>query len=184
MAEQLLRRRKRVRELVSIGVLLEEGPAGQGGDSGRSSRRLAIQVIGEESAPKSIFTAVTNAEPSELRSRLQSASGRWQTISYRRPGLEIPVHSIAILRILPAILLLQKFFFTQYLPMEQRHGDDQIDQENPIREHQELTQQDECECHVNRIAAKSKNAGGYEFIRAVGINANTETLPKRDKTQK
>ncbi len=47
-----------------------------------------------------------------------------------------------------------------------------------------MAQQDECECHVNGIAAKSKNAGGYEFVRAVGINANTETLPKRNKTEK
>ena len=51
--------------------------------------------------------------------------------------------------------------------MEQSYGRGQINQKNPIREYQELAKQDEPECDVDGVAAKSKNAGRDEFVGMV-----------------
>src|SRR5262249_33438292 len=45
---------------------------------------------------------------------------------------EIPPYSIAILRVFLAVLLLQEFFFAQYLPVEQPNAGSEVDQQNPI----------------------------------------------------
>src|SRR6516225_5189190 len=80
-------------------------------------------------------------------------------------------------------MLFQVFFFTRHLTVEQPYASNHIDQKNPIREHQELAQQDKPECHINGIAAKGKDASRYKFVRMVLINANTEALPERNETQ-
>jgi hypothetical protein len=62
-------------------------------------------------------------------------------------------------------------------------GGNHIDQENPIWEHQELAQQHKPKCDINGIAAKSKDTRRYKSVRAVWINANAETPPKRNEAQ-
>jgi Protein of unknown function (DUF3037) len=68
-------------EWVNIGVLLEEGPEEQGGNSGRFSRRLAIQVIEEESEMARVRRlhpgadeALLRALPTEFDARLRAAA--------------------------------------------------------------------------------------------------------------
>jgi len=67
-------------EWVNIGVLLEEGPEEQGGNSERLSRRLAIQVIEEESEMARVRRlhpgadeALLRALPAEFDARLRAA---------------------------------------------------------------------------------------------------------------
>ncbi len=78
-------------EWVNIGVLLEEGPEEQGGNPGRLSRRLAIQVIEEESEMARVRRlhpgadeALLRALPAEFdatfaRGRVRSGSLRGET---------------------------------------------------------------------------------------------------------
>lgn len=68
-------------EWVNIGVLLEEGPEEQGGESGRLSRRLAIQVIEEESEMARVRRlhpgadeALLRALPAEFEARLRAVT--------------------------------------------------------------------------------------------------------------
>ncbi len=68
-------------EWVNIGVLLEEGPEEQGGNPGRLSRRLAIQVIEEESEMARVRRlhpgadeALLRALPAEFDARLRAAA--------------------------------------------------------------------------------------------------------------
>ena len=83
------------------------------------------------------------------------------------PALEISSYPIAIICVFLAVMLLQIVFFTEYLAVEQSYGRGQINQKNPIREYQELAKQDEPECDVDGVAAKSKNAGRDEFVGMV-----------------
>ncbi len=68
-------------EWVNVGVLLEEGPEEEGGNSGRLSRRLAIQVIEEESEMARVRRlhpgadeALLRALPAEFDARLRAAA--------------------------------------------------------------------------------------------------------------
>src|SRR5262245_16884487 len=56
-----------------------------------------------------------------------------------------------------------------------------INQENPVRENQELADQDKGEPHINRIAAVCKDSVRYKFAWAARIYANPKTLTKRNE---
>jgi hypothetical protein len=67
--------------------------------------------------------------------------------------------------------------------MEQPDTGSEIDQQNPIREDQELAQQDITKRHVNRIATERKDACGDEFIGMRDIDAHAKTPAKRNETE-
>jgi hypothetical protein len=81
--------------------------------------------------------------------------------------LKITPHSIAVLQILLAVMISEVLFFAQYLTLKEPYGSNDIDQEDPIREQEELTQQDQPECHVDRISTESKDGGCYQFVGGV-----------------
>src|ERR1700752_881267 len=96
--------------------------------------------------------------------------------------LQIPSHSIAVLQVFLAIMLLQILFLPQYLTVEQPYACNHINQKNPTGEYQELSQQNRGKCHINGIAGKGKNPVRYQLIRMLCIDANTKALPKRNQT--
>ena len=53
--------------------------------------------------------------------------------------LKIPSYSLAILRVVLAIVVPQECFFAQYLTMKQPNAGHEVDQQYPIGEHQELS---------------------------------------------
>src|SRR5262245_5003073 len=95
---------------------------------------------------------------------------------------EISPYSIAILRVLLGIMLPQEFLFAQYLTVEQPNTNKQVDQQNPIGEHQELPKQDNSKGYVYRIAAESKYACRYKSAGMVNIDTNAKTPAKRNQT--
>jgi hypothetical protein len=44
-----------------------------------------------------------------------------------------------------------------------------------------LAEQDDRKCHINGIAAESKNAARDEFVGMLVIDAHPKTLPKRNQ---
>jgi len=79
-------------------------------------------------------------------------------------------------------MLPQEFLFAQYLTVEQPNAGSQVDQQNPIGEHQELSKQDKSKGHVYRIAAESKYARRYKSVGMVNVDTNAKTLAKRNQT--
>jgi hypothetical protein len=79
-------------------------------------------------------------------------------------------------------MLPQEFLFAQYLTVEQPNAGSQVDQQNPIGEHQELPKQDKSKGYVYRIAAESKYARRYKFVGMVNIDTNAKTLAERNQT--
>jgi hypothetical protein len=73
-------------------------------------------------------------------------------------------------------------FFAQNLPMEQPGGCKEVNQKEPIWEYQKLANEDEGKGCIDGIAAEGKNAGGYEFIGMVFVDADTKALAKGEKT--
>jgi hypothetical protein len=82
-----------------------------------------------------------------------------------------------------AVLFPQEFFFAQYLPVDQQNAGSEVDQHNPIGEHQELPEQHQADCHINRIAAESKYARRDQLVGMIDIDANAKALAKRNQAQ-
>jgi hypothetical protein len=68
--------------------------------------------------------------------------------------------------------------------VEEPNSDEQIDQENPVGEKQELAQENKSESDINGITAKGEDAAGYKLVRVVSIDADTETPAKGSQAQK
>ena len=98
--------------------------------------------------------------------------------------LKITSHSTAVIEILLTIVISHVFFFTQNLTVEQPRGGNQIDQQDPVREHQELTQQENPECNIDGVAAKTKDAGRHKFVRVIPVNSNAKALPEQNKNSR
>jgi hypothetical protein len=79
-------------------------------------------------------------------------------------------------------MLPQEFLFAQYLTVEQPNAGSEVDQQNPIGEHQELPKQNKSKGYVYRVAAQSKYAIRYKFVGMVNIDTNAKTLAKRNQT--
>jgi len=78
-------------------------------------------------------------------------------------------------------MLPQIFFFTQNLTVKKPETRERINQENPVRQNQELADQDKGEPHINRIAAVCKDSVRHKFVWAARIYANPKTFSKRNE---
>jgi hypothetical protein len=78
-------------------------------------------------------------------------------------------------------MLPQIFFFTQNLTVKKPETGERINQKCPVRQNQELADQDKGEPHINRIAAVCKDSVRYKFAWAACIYANPKTFSKRDE---
>src|SRR5215469_2618989 len=96
------------------------------------------------------------------------------------PISEVASYPIAIFRVCVAVMLVQIFFFTQHLTMEQPCCRSDIDKTYPIREYEKLTNQGNRECHINRVATEGEDAVRYELVRMAGIDSDSKALPKGD----
>src|SRR5215469_7806216 len=96
------------------------------------------------------------------------------------PISEIASYPIAIFRVCAAVMSLQIFFFTQHLTMEQPCGRSDIDETYPIREYEKLTNQDNRECHLNRVATEGEDAVRYELVRMACVDSDSKALPEGD----
>ena len=70
----------------------------------------------------------------------------------------------------------QKFFFEQYLSVEQPYPAAHIYEKYPIRECQELADQNKRKRHVYRITTDGENAGRYQPVRTAYVNADAKAL--------
>src|SRR5262249_34079885 len=90
----------------------------------------------------------------------------------------IPSYSITILRIFLAVLFPQEFFFAQYLPVDQPNAGNEVDQHNPIGEHQYLSEQHAAKCDIKWIPAERKYARSYELVGLIDVDADAKPLAK------
>jgi hypothetical protein len=75
----------------------------------------------------------------------------------------------------------QIFLFAQDLTVEQPRCCAEIDQKYPIRKNEKLANQYNCKCHINGIAAESKDAVRYKSVGTICVNADAKTLSERNQ---
>src|SRR5262245_60475547 len=95
---------------------------------------------------------------------------------------EIPPDAIAIRLVGLPIVPFQEVLFAQNLAMEQACGRSEINQAYPIREYQKFAEEDHCKCHINGIAAESKNTVHDEHVGMISVYADPEALPEGNQT--
>src|SRR5262249_47501 len=124
-------------------------------------RRARVQRRGRPISEKALVIlecneAFENTELSPWNAQAHLPSGRREprtaeSLDARRvrcrvwfgthPGLhsKIPSYSVAILLVFLTVVFPQEFLFAQYLPVDQPNPGNEVDQPNPIGEHQDLS---------------------------------------------
>ena len=77
-----------------------------------------------------------------------------------------------------------KFFLAQHLPMKQRGREGQGSEGGPTGEHRELTQQEQEEADIDRIAAQREYARRHQPTRLFGIDADPEAVAERHQAER
>jgi hypothetical protein len=90
---------------------------------------------------------------------------------------------VAILLVFLTVVFPQEFLFAQYLPVDQPNAGNEVDQHNPIGEHQYLSEQHAAECDIKWIPAERKYARGYELVGMIDVDADAKTLAKPNQAE-
>ncbi len=92
--------------------------------------------------------------------------------------LEISSHSAAILLVILPVLPLHILLLAQHLAVEEPRRGDEVEQQYPVGEDQELAQEDEGESGVDRVAAEGEHPRGHERTGRGGIDPHPEAAPE------
>src|SRR5262245_19324003 len=110
-------------------------------------------------------------------------AGAYQDRAADATASEVSSDARAVLHELLTIVRSQERLLAQNLPVHQPQAGAEIDQRHPVREHQELPQQDQRESDVDGIAAEGEDSRRDQPVGMIDIDAHAKVPAERHETE-